>query len=151
MVSEVGDSISSTLSSTTGHFDVTAPNAGNYLLLAAALGYRETRVGLFELGTGGEMSVELRLWPEPLTLDGVVVESLVREPELVRNGFYRRMQRGVGTFIRPAEIEQTRSTRAIEMIQGMAGVRMTIDRDGGNGSKSGGRGFTAFRHSSSMA
>ena len=130
MISEFGDSVASTLSSNTGFFEVTAPESGNYLLLAAALGYRESRVGLFELGEDGEISVEFRLWEEPLMLDGIMVESLVREPELVRNGFYRRMQRGSGSFIRPADIQETTAMRAAEMIQGLAGVRMVVDSNG---------------------
>ena len=130
MVSEVGDSITSALSDRDGFFEVSAEEPGNYFLLAAALGYRETRVGLFELGEGGEMSVEFRLWAEPLTLGGIVVESLVREPALVRSGFYRRMQRGVGTFLSPTEIEAATSTRAIELLQGLSGVRMIVDSNG---------------------
>ncbi len=130
MISEYGDSIASTLSASNGFFELSAPVEGNYLLLAAALGYRESRVGLFELGQDGEISVEFRLWPQPLELEGIMVESLVQEPELVQNGFYRRMQRGVGTFIRPADIETTTALRAAEMIQGLAGVRMVVDSNG---------------------
>lgn len=130
MLSEFGDSITSTLSNPRGFFEVRAPDPGNYLLMAAALGYRETRVGLFELGDGGEISVEFRLWPQPLVLGGLVVESLVREPELVRNGFYRRMQRGSGTFLRPADVEATVATRSIELFQGLAGTRMIVDTNG---------------------
>ena len=40
------------------------------------------------------------------------------------------MQRGVGTFIRPADIESTTALRAAEMIQGLAGVRMVVDSNG---------------------
>jgi hypothetical protein len=127
MISEFGDSVTSTLSTGNGSFEVSAPEAGNYLLLAAALGYRETRVGLFELGTGGELSVEFRLWPEPLSIDGIMVESLVREPELVRNGFYRRMQRGSGTFFSPGDIAETTALRSIDLIQGAPGTRLSID------------------------
>ncbi len=127
MISETGDSITSALSSTTGLFEVQAAEAGNYLLLAAALGYRETRVGLFELGEGGEMSVEFRLWPEPLEIDGVMVQSLVQEPRLVRNGFYRRMQRGVGSFLSPADIAERTELQTIDLLQGLPGVRMTLN------------------------
>ncbi|MEM7415710.1 MAG: carboxypeptidase regulatory-like domain-containing protein [Gemmatimonadota bacterium] len=127
MVSEAGDSITSTLSSPGGRFSISTDQPGNYLLLAAALGYRETRVGLFELGDGGEMSVEFRLWPEPLSIDGIMVQSLVREPQLVRNGFYRRMQRGTGTFFTPAMLEESTETRAIDVLQGIPGTRLTID------------------------
>ncbi|MDX1646955.1 MAG: TonB-dependent receptor plug domain-containing protein [Longimicrobiales bacterium] len=127
MVSLDGDSVSAALSDGRGFFEVTAEDPGEYLLEASAFGYEPTRVGLFELGDGGEMSVEFRLWAAPLTLDGVVVESLVQEPVLVRNGFYRRMGRGVGTFFSPQDIETSNARRAIDMIQGLAGVRMRID------------------------
>lgn len=127
MVSVTGDSVSAALTDQEGFFEVEAAEEGSYLLEAAALGYKGTRVGLFELGDGGEMSVEFRLWPAPLTLDGIVVESLVQAPELVRNGFYRRMQNGVGTFFSPADIAESTAGRAIDMIQGLAGVRMRID------------------------
>lgn len=127
MVSATGDSVTSTLSSPTGRFSVSADGPGEYLLLAAALGYKETRVGLFELGEGGEMSVEFRLWPEPLSIDGIMVQSLVREPQLVRNGYYRRMQRGTGTFITPSDLEEATQLRAIEILTGIPGTRMTMD------------------------
>lgn len=127
MVSVTGDSVASALTDEAGFFEVSAHDAGSYLLEAAALGYKETRVGLFELGGGGEMSVEFRLWPAPLSISGVMVESLVEAPELVRNGFYRRMRSGVGTYFSPADVAQTTATRAIDMIQGLAGVRMRID------------------------
>jgi hypothetical protein len=127
MVSVTGDSVSATLSDADGFFEVRAPDGGEYLLEAAALGYKETRVGLFELGEGGEMSVEFRLWPAPLTIGGVVVESLIEQPELVRNGFYRRMERGVGTFFSPSDIQESTARQAIELLQGLAGVRMRID------------------------
>lgn len=130
MISETGDSVTSTLSNASGFFEVTAPDPGNYLLQAAALGYRETQVGLFELGVGGEISVQFRLWAAPLEIDGLMVESLVQQPELVRNGFYRRMQRGVGTFFTPDQVKNAPELRAIEMLQGLSGVRMTIDAQG---------------------
>jgi len=130
MISEAGDSITSTLTNNAGYFEVTAPEPGNYLLRAAALGYRETQVGLFELGEGGEISVQFRLWSAPLEIDGLMVESLVQQPELVRNGFYRRMQRGVGSFFTPDQVQSAEELRAIEMLQGLPGVRTTVDAEG---------------------
>lgn len=127
MVSVTGDSVSATLSDSDGFFEVSAPSGGEFLLEAAALGYEESRVGLFELGEDGEMSVEFRLWPAPLTIGGVIVESLVQQPELVRNGFFRRMARGVGTYFSPSDIEESTARQAIELLQGLAGVRMRID------------------------
>lgn len=126
MLSADGDSVASTLTDTRGYFEIEARRGGSYLLEAAALGYRESRVGIFDLGRGGEMSVEFRLWPAPLTIDGIIVESLVQEPELVRNGFYRRLQRGVGTFFSPADIEEEPNRRTAELFLGLAGVRTVL-------------------------
>ena len=127
MISADGDSVAASLSDARGYFEVSADDPGSYLLDGSAFGYNASRVGLFELGRGGEMSVEFRLWATPLTIDGVVVESLVQEPVLVRNGFYRRMGQGVGTFFSPEEIQGSNARRAIDMLQGLAGVRMRID------------------------
>ena len=130
LVNELGDPVASVLTSPDGSFEVSAQAAGTFLLQGSALGYQDARAGLFELGHEGEISVEFRLWPRPLEVDGIMVESLVRDAELVRTGFYRRMQGGVGTFIQPKDIERTTALRAAELIQGLAGVRMIVDSNG---------------------
>lgn len=131
MLSENGDSITSTLTQSDGFFEVSSPDPGNYLLLAASLGYREARVGLFELGEGGEITVEFRLWREPLTIDGVMVESLVQDGPLVTDGFYRRMQRGTGHFFTPTDLAEASSARTIDLFHGLSGVRMRMGSGGG--------------------
>ena len=127
LISTAGDSVTAALSDAEGWFELSAGEAGTYLMEGAAFGYESSRVGVFDLGEGGEMSVEFRLWPTPLTLDGVVVESLVRDPELARNGFHRREGRGVGTFIAPEDIEESNARTAVELLQGLPGVRLHLD------------------------
>ena len=53
LLSESGDSIASVITNSVGEFFLTSPDPGDFLLLAAALGHRETTVGVFELGVGG--------------------------------------------------------------------------------------------------
>lgn len=123
MVSESGDSIASTLSQPNGFFEISSPEAGNYLLLARALGYTDARVGLFELGSGGVISVEFRLRAAPLTIEGLMVRGRAHEGVLVRNGFFARMQRGAGHFFTPADLAQATQQRTIDLLEGLAGVR----------------------------
>ncbi|MDX1648077.1 MAG: carboxypeptidase-like regulatory domain-containing protein [Longimicrobiales bacterium] len=112
-----GDSIAQAISDAQGRFSVTSPDPGSFFMVAAALGYEETRAGIFELGPGGEMQVEYRLPSEPIPMEAMLVSvgRPVVDHHLVRNGFVRRLQRGVGNFITPYDIERSpaRSTEAL--------------------------------------
>ena len=90
-------------------------------MLAAALGYEETPAGVFDLGADGSMEVEYRLRSAPLPIDAVLVsiDRPVVEHHLVQNGFVRRLQRGLGRFITPYDIERS-SARSTESL--MAGI-----------------------------
>jgi hypothetical protein len=113
-----GDTVARGLSDGGGHFELTAPSAGEYFLLATTLGYRPVRAGVFELGEGGEMAVEVRLTPEPLSIDGLEVERrwAVSEPPLVRNGFFERLTQGEGFFITPVDLERSSAIRITELL-----------------------------------
>jgi hypothetical protein len=133
MYTESGDSVTSTITNETGRFEVTSPLPGNFLLLAAALGHRETTVGVFELGEGGELTVEFRIPVEALTLEGLLVQAdrvaqVDQQPALVMNGFSRRMQHGLGRFLTPADIESSPATRISDLFVGMLGVVLLDDR-----------------------
>ena len=130
LLTESGDSITSTITNREGQFSLTSPVPGNFFLLAAALGHRETTVGVFELGEDGELTVDFRIPVEALTLDGLLVQAdrISQLPALVRNGFSRRMQQGVGRFITPEEIENSSATRTSDLFLGMVGVRVIGNR-----------------------
>lgn len=112
-----GDSITQAVSDARGRFSLTSPEPGSFVMIAAALGYEETRAGTFDLGPDGQMQVEYRLPSEPLPLDAMLVSvgRPVVDHHLVRSGFVRRLQRGAGRFITPHDIEQSaaRSTEAL--------------------------------------
>lgn len=124
MLTEARDSISSTITNGDGYFSLTSSESGSFILLASAWGYTETPAGVFDLGADGEMTVEFRVQPRPLVLDELVV-SLNRpilEHHLVRNGFVRRLQRGLGHFITPHDIEESPARSTESLFQGLMGV-----------------------------
>ena len=136
MFTESGDSVTATITNESGHFSISSPTPGSFLLRAVALGYRETPVGIFDLGEDGVLSVQYRLAPQPLPIDRLVV-SLNRpmmSHSLVRNGFVRRLQRGFGKFITPHDIEESVATSTEQLLDGLPGVRVgpvvTTPRDG---------------------
>ena len=133
MYTESGDSVAATISSPTGHFTLTSPTPGSFMLLAAALGYEETPAGVFELGSGGSMTVDYRLPPQPLPIDELVVSlnRPVQAHHLVRNGFVRRFQRGMGVFVTPYEIERSAARSTEALLEGMPGIRVGPVRDMG--------------------
>ncbi len=124
MLAEAGDSITYTVTDERGYFSVTSPDPGSFRLLASALGYRETAEGIFDLGMGGEITVDFRLPPEPSPLDEILVaiDRRVLEHRLVRNGFVRRYQRGLGHFITPYDIEKSLARTTEELFAGVQGM-----------------------------
>lgn len=130
MFTEAGDSVAMTVTDEQGRFTVTSPEPGSFLLLASALGYEETAAGVFELGADGVMSVEYRIEPEPLPIDEIVVsiERPVLRHRLVRNGFVRRLQRGLGAFVTPHDIEESPASSTEQLLEHIPGVRVAEAR-----------------------
>lgn len=127
MFSESGDSVTSTVTDVAGSFSVSSPTPGSFVLLAGALGYRETPAGAFELGDGGVMEVEYRLAPEPMPIDALVVslDRPVQAHRLVSNGFVRRFQRGLGAFVTPHDIEESTARSTEGLLTHIPSVRVT--------------------------
>lgn len=127
MFTESGDSVTSTVTDVSGSFSLSSPTPGSFVLLAGALGYRETPAGAFELGDGGVMDVEYRLAPEPMPIDALVVslERPVQAHRLVSNGFVRRFQRGLGAFVTPHDIEESTARSTEGLLTHIPGVRVS--------------------------
>ncbi len=139
LYTEAGDSVTSTITNRLGRFEVTSPDPGTFLLLAVSLGHRETTVGVFELGEGGEISVEFRIPVEALPLEGILVETSRMAEQLELNGFTRRVQEGLGLFMTPADIEESYAMRTSDLFVGMLNVRLA-----GNGDRLMIRGFGGY-------
>lgn len=127
MMTESGDSITSTVTDGRGRFTLESEEPGSFFLVASAFGFKETAAGVFELGDDAEMDVEFRIAAAPMPIEGILV-SLQRpalEHNLVRNGFVRRLTRGMGRFITPAEIEESAARTAAELLRPIQGVHIT--------------------------
>lgn len=131
MMTESGDSITSTVTNSRGEFRISSDEPGSFILVASAFGFKETAAGVFELGDDAEMDVEFRIAAAPMPIDGLLVslQRPVLEHNLVRNGFVRRITRGLGRFITPAEIEKSSARTAADLLRGIPGVHIT--RPGG--------------------
>jgi hypothetical protein len=126
MLTLEGDTVSYTVTDARGYFNVSSPTPGSFILVGMALGYRDTRAGVFELGDDGVMSVQYRLAPEPIGLEELIVslDRPVLEHSLVRNGFVQRAQRGLGQFITPADIAESSATSTEQLLERIQGVRV---------------------------
>lgn len=127
MLTESGDSITSTVTDGRGRFSISADEAGSFVLVASAFGFKETAAGVFELGENGVMDIEFRIAAAPMPIDGLIVslQRPVLEHNLVRNGFVRRITRGQGRFITPAEIEESSASSTADLFRGIPGVHLT--------------------------
>lgn len=134
MMTESGDSVTSGVTNGQGRFSVRAEGAGSFFLVASAFGFKETAAGVFELGDDGEMDVEFRIAAAPMPIDGILV-SLQRpalEHQLVKNGFVRRVTRGLGHFITPIAIEESPANSAEDLFRGIPGVGLVYPQGGVN-------------------
>jgi hypothetical protein len=134
MMTESGDSITSTVTNGRGRFTLASDEPGSFLLVASAFGFKETAAGVFELGEDAEMDVEFRIAAAPMPIEGILVslQRPVLEHNLVRNGFVRRLTRGRGRFITPVQIERSAARTAADLLRGIQGVHVTMPGGGIN-------------------
>ena len=124
MMTTQGDSVTSAVTDSEGRFSLRAEEPGEFLLIASAFGFKETRAGLFELGRDGHMDIEFRVGAQPMPIDGILVD--LQRPSiqhrLIRNGYVRRLQRGLGVFITPYDIEHSSAVSTPDLFRGIPGV-----------------------------
>jgi len=115
-----GDSVASVLSDQAGEFRLEASRPGDFRLAASALGYKPTvAASVLSLPQGSSMTLQFRIEPLPLEIGGITIEaqsSLFQQPNLVRNGFVERVQRGFGRFITPVDIESSPSSSTSDLL-----------------------------------
>ena len=122
-----GDMVAATVTDDLGRFSLTSPEPGSFLLRASAFGYGTSTAGsIFNLGPDGEMTVDFRIDPRPVALDGLVVSThrLESRHNLIASGFLARLNRGLGHFITPFEIENSRALSTVELFEGIPGVSL---------------------------
>jgi hypothetical protein len=91
-----------------GGFVLRAPGPGEYLIQVEALSYHNMQDGPVALEGTDTMGVEFFVLPKPEELDPIIVEAERTEVHLRTAGFYRRKDRGMGSFITREDIEEIR-------------------------------------------
>ena len=130
LLSTRGDTLAFSSTDGLGRFSVSFPEPGDFLLQTTALGYRTSRGGVFELGPGGELVLEIRLHPEPVSIEGLIVERpwVVREPAIVRSGFLDRMALGRGHFFTPLDLARSTSLTLTGILADVPRLAVVRDR-----------------------
>ncbi len=115
-----GDSVDSVLSDAAGEFRLEASGPGDFRLAASALGYKPTiAASVLSLPKGSSMTLQFRIEPLPIEIGGITIEarsSLFKEPNLVRNGFVDRLQRGFGRFITPVDVDRSPASSTSDLL-----------------------------------
>jgi hypothetical protein len=129
------------LTTDSGTFTLTAPDAGRYRLKAERIGYRGVVSPPFDLVTSRPLDVELEISSEAIPLAPLTVVShrpaLLGSIRLVSNGFFDREQTwgaeglGMGAFIEKEAIERRPPTRVSDLLRDVPGV--LVESAGGSG------------------
>jgi hypothetical protein len=121
LFTEEGETVAESTSAEDGSFVLEAPDRGSYYLAAELAGYADVSEGLFDLGRGGELEVEVYMRPSPVELDGIDVRTrLIRQRQEVRLemvGYRTREQQGYGWFFDPERLRKARPNQASELIR----------------------------------
>lgn len=137
MVTLEGDSVQATLTDEQGFFSIDAGEAGRYVLLVSALGYRTTRSERVELESGEVRITQMYLSLRPIPVAGVDVTTSapdeVEIPELAERGFYDRMNAGWGEFLTAGQVRTHGGAYTPQLFREMLTVDLVSDRSRGSG------------------
>ena len=107
-----------------GSFLMRAPGTGRYRLVASALGYRVAST-LVSVTEEEAAQTVLQLSPLPFELDSLTATARRRFPYLERAGFYRREERGWGSFYDQPEVERIPAAFPRHLFRQLPGVSTT--------------------------
>lgn len=127
-----GASVDEALSNERGRFRLDLPGPGSYALSGTLIGYSTITSELLEFGEG-DVTVEIRMNMEALTLDPIIVRGRARALGQV-DRFYERMERrgrsGFGHFISREDIEGRAALVPTDLLRMAPGVRVVPARFG---------------------
>lgn len=107
-----------------GRFWIRAPRPGIYRVRITRIGYQAFTSDTLVLSPGESATIEPGLQPTPAELPAVDVQVARRSARLARDGFYQRMVRGIGYFLRPEDLEEMKPLFPEDLFSGMPGVRV---------------------------
>jgi Carboxypeptidase regulatory-like domain/TonB-dependent Receptor Plug Domain len=121
--SATGTKMGDTVTNATGRFTFHLAAAGDYTLVASALGYA-TVTGAIAVNSTYEASALLETAPNPVVLKTITVRADKQDSHLSEVGFYRRQRMGFGYFLTRAEIERRSPLVMSDLLLGIPGVRV---------------------------
>jgi len=109
-----------------GFFRLQTGLPGTYELSARALGYSEIENQAVEVPPGKITVLEIRMVPEALEMEPLVVTAEARTFHLEMEGFYERQTRGLdtGIFFDPETIETRMPGQVTDLFFGLLGTRV---------------------------
>jgi hypothetical protein len=111
-----------------GQFGLGQLPAGAYAVEVRRLGYA-VRVDTVSLEAGGERALELALAPRPFDLQPLVVSVALGSRSRLED-FERRRALGFGSFVTRRDIEERHPQLVTDLLRGLAGVSVVLDRHG---------------------
>lgn len=133
----LGDSVVARgISNSEGLFRLEGPQAGQYTVRLVPFGYESPVDQPLVLPAARTIRRDFRLSPDPVALEPLEVVAKPYSLYLEREGFYSRMERGLGDFMEINEIERYPSFQPSHVIRSMgvtirngriAGCRLLVD------------------------
>lgn len=106
-----------------GSFSLDAPSPGSFYVSVSSIGYRPVTDGIFELGEGSSMEVEIRLQPDPVMMDSIRATVDRTERYLRQVGFYERQEQGWGHHRTHEEIRRRAVLSVVDAIRDIPRVQ----------------------------
>lgn len=128
LITEAGDSVNAVLSDGSGSFTLPAPAPGGYRLRAQRIGYADLLTSVLSVDDGEQITVEVLLGADPVSLDPLTVTSR-RGGERGLIGAHRRradwIQRtGIGRVITRADIAKQPRPYVSDYLFMVSGMRV---------------------------
>lgn len=114
----------STLTNDRGMFTLDEVPYGVYVIDVRHLAYSDRELPLHVAG-GLTQNVAIELSEQAMELEGLTVTVEPRKFYNDMEGLVRRMNMGFGTFLLRTDIERSGATRLPQLLEGLAGVRLT--------------------------
>jgi hypothetical protein len=128
-----GEVVASGVTNERGVFRLATPTPGRYLLSAETLGYGPLEGEAIDVSLGQLTVLEIQMVPEAVALEPLVATAEPRAYHLEVDGFYRRMETGLGKFMTPEVFEQRKPRMASDLLFGIPGVNVAEPTGGVGG------------------
>jgi hypothetical protein len=128
-----GEVVASGVTNERGVFRLATPTPGRYLLSAETLGYARLEGEAVDVAYGKLTVLEIQMVPEAVALEPLVATAEPRAYHLEVEGFYRRMETGLGKFMTPEVFEERKPRMASDLLFGIPGVNVAEPTRGDGG------------------